>query len=135
MVYIECIPDGAYSSMSKQTAAYSCKRLGMPLVELRFFRPTKAEPVRNGRQKGQPWKDSTYLKGVCTQRLLSGKADVWIRDGLHANDLIVTIAHEIFHLYEYKNDLATNEQKAELFGRQVLSELAIQSQMIYYSFM
>lgn len=135
MVYIETIPDSAYSSMSKQTAAYACKRLGMPLVELRFFRPTKSEPVRNGRQKGQPWQESTYLKGVCTQRLLSGKADVWIRDGLQADDLIVTIAHEIYHLHEYKNDLATNERKAELFGRQVLSELAVQSQMINFSCM
>lgn len=135
MVFEETTPYRAYSALAKQTAGYACKRLNLSPVSLNYFRPTDKPPVKNGRAKGLPWTDDSTLKGSCSMKLLSGKTEIWIRDRLKADDLIVTVAHEIYHLYEYKNDIATNEQKAEYFGRKVLSELALQSQMINYSFM
>ena len=123
MVFEPHIPEPKYASISSRAAALACHRLGLPPVELRFFRESDAEPVKNGRQRGQPWQDSPYLKGICSQRLLSGETDVWIRSGLSEKQLCITVAHELYHFYENTKYLPTDEDKAEQFGHEIWQEM------------
>ena len=118
MVFEPHIPEPKDASISERAAALACHRLGLSPVKIKYFQPSDKEPVRNGRQKGLPFEAESGLRGVCTERLLTGKKEIWIRSGLSEKELCITIAHEIYHYA-----VSDNEQKAELFGHQIWQEM------------
>ena len=123
MIYAECIPTANESSISNTAAAYSCKRLGLPPVVLRFFQESAGEPIKKGYLKGKPFEAEDSICGFSSWLLLKDTQTVWIRSGMTDKELVITVAHELYHFYENSKYWPTDEQKAEAFGRQVYAEL------------
>lgn len=118
MVFEPCIPDPGYTSISSRAASLACYRLGLSSVDIKYFRPSDDEPVPNGRQKGLPFEAESGLRGICTERLLSGKKEIWIRSGLSDKELCITISHELYHFA-----VSDNEYEAEAFGHSIWQEM------------
>ena len=123
MIYAECTPTAAESSISNTAAANACKRLGLPSVVLRFFRESAGEPVNKGYLKNAPFEAEDSICGFSSWLLLKDTQTVWIRSGMTDKELVITIGHELYHFYENTNYLPTSEAKAEAFGRQIYTEL------------
>ena len=123
MIFEECPPTSTERSISDTVTAYACKRLGLSLVELRFFRESDGEPVNKGYLKNAPFDAENNICGFSSWLLLKDVHTVWIRSGMATKELVITIGHEIYHLSENRSITPTNESKAEAFGQQIWQEM------------
>ena len=123
MIFQECNPTATERSISDTVTAYACKRLGLSPVGIRFFGESTGEPVAKGYLKGDPFEAESSICGFSSWLMMKDIQTVWIRSGMTTKDLVITIAHEIFHFYENRSITPTNEQKAEAFGQQIWQEL------------
>ena len=123
MIFQECIPTANESSISQTVTAYACKRLGLSLVDIRFFQESAGEPVNKGYLKGEPFEAEGNICGFSSWLMMKDIQTVWIRSGMTDKELVITIGHELYHFHENKSITPTNEAKAEAFGRQVYAEL------------
>lgn len=88
---------------------------------IRFFRPTggEHEEVTETRFRRDPMQGPARLKGVC----LEFDNDVWVRNDLSDRELVLTIAHELYHRKEFIIGRESSEVSAENFGKMILYKL------------